>query len=141
MVFNRQNSHFCKFGQSFRNWIKILYNNIQSAVVNNGYISESFQLQRGVRKGCPLSCYLFIFVVRVLSLKICNIVTNTSSIVDDREIKISQLAVETSLFSTNTNSIEPIVETLQQFHHLSVSKANTEKTTFYNIGITDFANI
>ena len=43
---------------------------MQSAVLNNGYISEFFEPQRGVRQGCPLSCYLFILVVEVLALKI-----------------------------------------------------------------------
>ena len=51
---------FFNFGQSFRNWIKIIYHNVQSAVLNNGYISKFFEPTKGVRQGCPLSCYLFI---------------------------------------------------------------------------------
>ena len=33
---------FFNFGQSFRNWIKVIYHNVQSAVLNNGYISNFF---------------------------------------------------------------------------------------------------
>ena len=51
---------FFNFGQSFRNWIKVIYHNVQSAVLNNGYISKFFDPAKGIRQGCPLSCYLFI---------------------------------------------------------------------------------
>ena len=62
---------FFNFGQSFINWIKVIYyHNVQSAVLNNGYISKFFELQKGVRQGCPLSCYLFILVVEILAIKV-----------------------------------------------------------------------
>ena len=41
---------FFNFGQSFRNWIKVIYHNVESAVLNNGYISEFFEPQKGVRQ-------------------------------------------------------------------------------------------
>ena len=128
---------FFNFGHSFRNWIKIIYNNIQSAVLNNGYISEFFKPQRGVRQGCPLSCYLFILVVEVLALKIRKNAAIKGISVAGREIKISQLADDTTLFINGVDSIEPVVETLRQFRHLSGLKANIEKTKFYNIGTRD----
>ena len=46
---------FFNFGQSFRDWVKIIYNNIQSAVLNNGFISEFFEPQKGVRQGCNVT--------------------------------------------------------------------------------------
>ena len=106
---------FFNFGYSFRNWIKIIYNNIQSAVLNNGYISEFFEPQRNVRQGCPLSCYLFILVVEVLALKIRKNDAIKGISVAGREIKISQLADDTTLFINGVDSVEPVVETLRQF--------------------------
>ena len=46
--------HF-NFGSSFINWIKLLYNDAKSSVVNNGYMSDFLKIERGVRQGCPLS--------------------------------------------------------------------------------------
>ena len=43
------------FGPDIQNWVKILYNNVSSCIVNNGFASEFFPLERGVRQGCPLS--------------------------------------------------------------------------------------
>jgi len=40
----------CKFGfkANFINWVKLLYNNICSSVINNGWISQTFDIKRGV---------------------------------------------------------------------------------------------
>ena len=48
------------FPHSLIEGIKLLYTNIVSTVVNDGYSCGWFKLERGVRQGCPLSCILFI---------------------------------------------------------------------------------
>ena len=47
------------FGESFLNWINLFYTDIQTCVYNNGHMSNFFNVERGVRQGCPLSPYLF----------------------------------------------------------------------------------
>jgi len=42
--------HF-DFGLSLIKWFKLFYNDITSAIQNNGWVSPSFQLSRGVRQG------------------------------------------------------------------------------------------
>ena len=48
------------FGETFINWIKIIYTNVCSSVLVNGWVSEEFKISRGIRQGCPLSALLFI---------------------------------------------------------------------------------
>ena len=58
------------FGPRFRNRVRIFYHNISSCVVNNGYASDFFSLQKGVRQGCPLSGLLLVLAVEPLANQI-----------------------------------------------------------------------
>ena len=55
-----------QFGSDFKTWVKTLYTNISSCIINNGFASEPFTLKRGVRQGCPLSGLLFILAAELL---------------------------------------------------------------------------
>ena len=45
------------FGENFIGWVKTFYKNIESCVLNNGFFSDYFKLEHGVRQGNPLSPY------------------------------------------------------------------------------------
>ena len=47
--------HKFNFGPSFIQWIRTLYKNVKSCVMNNGFTTGPFTLSRGVRQGDPLS--------------------------------------------------------------------------------------
>ena len=48
------------FGESFINWVKALYTNISSCVLNNGYSTQLFEVQRGLdRETHCLHTFLF----------------------------------------------------------------------------------
>ncbi len=53
------------FGDKIIDHIKMLYNNIESTVINNGDTGKYSKLERGVRQGCPLSAYLFILAIEI----------------------------------------------------------------------------
>ena len=63
---------FFNFGPSFIQWIKALYHKPEACIKNNGYFSEYFNIQRGVRQGCPVSSLIFILCVEVLAIKVRN---------------------------------------------------------------------
>ncbi len=61
---------YVKFSPNFISYVKLMYNNIESAVLNNGSTGNYFKLERAVRQGCPLCAYLFILAIKVLANKI-----------------------------------------------------------------------
>jgi len=55
------------FGSSLKSWFQTFYKNIESCVLNNGWASGFFQLQRGVRQGCLFRrTYLYYLLISQL---------------------------------------------------------------------------
>ena len=54
------------FGPNIRKWISILYNNVESGVMNAGFMTNYFKVSRDVHQGCPLSPLLFVLAVEML---------------------------------------------------------------------------
>ncbi len=111
-----------------------MYNNIESAVLNNGFTGNYFKLEIGFRQGYPLSAYLFILSIEVLANNIRYTKEIKGIIIDNREIKISLLADDMTLILQNLQSVENTITTLKPFHKCSGLKTNIEKTKAKYIG-------
>ena len=64
------------FGPQLRQWVSVLFKDITSCVLNNGFATKYFNLSRGVRQGCPLSGILFVIGVEILN----NAITRSNEI-------------------------------------------------------------
>ena len=103
------------FGENFRTWIKVMYKNISSCVINNGFSSPIFTPQRGVRQGCPLSGLLFIIAVESLSISIRSSDLIREIKVSNKEIKLSQYADDTTVFCRDKHSLKELLELADLF--------------------------
>jgi hypothetical protein len=130
------------FDNEFIKWVKVLYKNMTSCVMNNGHKTEAFNLYRGVHQGCPLSALLFIILVQVLQTMLNQNKDISGVKINDKELKILQMADDTTILTSNIEDIPKILKLLQDFQEISGLKTNVEKTIAYRLGqVTDNANI
>ena len=107
------------FKNSFINWIETLCNNCKTCIINNGWRSEPFKLSRGIRQGCPISSLLFILVAEIMACRIryseyiigIQVKTNDGN----KNIHISQLADDTTLFLKSPTDIKPALKIIELF--------------------------
>ena len=124
------------FCEHFVRWVQLLYVDIEGCVINNGYSSNTFNIYRGVRQGCPLSPYLFILVVEILG---CLVRQNKEirglKIYDNMEVKISQYADDTTIFlEPNEQNLTTCISVLDTFKEMSGLKVNVEKCNVIRLG-------
>ena len=124
------------FGPSILSWIKCFYSNIESCILNNGWTTNFFEIQRGVRQGCPLSPYLFVLSVEVLAKAIRKDRNIKGILVNQRELKISQYADDATLILDGSkDSLSASLNILDKFSEISGLRLNNKKTEALWIGV------
>ena len=125
------------FGEKFMRWIKIVYTKPGACIKNNDWISEIFDLERGVRQGCSLSALLFILSVEAL---VCRIRQNNEikgfkyGTLAVQAVKICQYADDTILFLKNKAQIPIVLKELDNFGKLAGLVLNKNKTNAMFLG-------
>ena len=123
------------FGPNIRKWISILYTNVESGVMNAGFMTDYFKVSRGVRQGCPLSPLLFVLAVELLGLKIRqDQLCRGIKLPDGQEAKISQFADDTTLIVEDTASLKAAMNAINSFGSISGLQLNEKKTKALWIG-------
>ena len=89
--------HYFGFEDYLITWIKILNTNIKASVLQSGFLSEQFDIQRGCRQGDPIAPYLFILCAEILTILIKQNTDIRGITMNGEEHKISQYADDTTL--------------------------------------------
>lgn len=120
---------FLGFGPNYCKWVKTLYNDSQSCIINNGHCSEYFKIHRGVRQGDPLSPYLFILCLELLSASLKNDPAINGIKINDSEYLLSQYADDSSIILDGSEqSLRKTLDILDKFSECAGLRANLEKT-------------
>ena len=127
--------HHFNFGPDLINWVKLFYKNDNSCVINNGYCSNFFTIQRGVRQGCPLSSYLFIICIELLSYEVSNNQNIKGININNEEVKNTLFADDaTFLTDGSKKSFETLINVLDNYSFISGLKLNTKKCNVLRAG-------
>ena len=109
------------------NFIKTLLFDAQSCVINNGYTTDYFKLERGTRQGDPLAAYLFILVFEVLLIQVREDIDIKGFTVNDVELKLSCYADDGYFMVKTVDSIKKMIRYFDIYSLYSSLKVNLEK--------------
>ena len=122
------------FGNDFQKWIQILMKNTQSCVINGGYTTPYFKLERGTRQGDPISAYLFTIALEVVFSLIKENPDIEGLNFFSHAFLYSAYADDTTFFLRNESATE-VIKTFDKFSLFSGLKINYEKCEIGGIGI------
>ena len=118
------------FHPDFIKWVFIFYNDINSSVIVNNFISNPFPILRGVRQGCSLSPLLYVIVYEPFAIKIRNDTEIIGiSIPGAAEVcKISLFADDSTGFCCTDNSIKQYLFLAHRYERAAGAKINYSKS-------------
>ena len=127
------------FGETFIEWVRILYENPIFRLKNNGWVSKTCKMHRGIRQGCPISAMIFLFVTEILAIQIRNNkdIRGFNIAEDDEhvnDIKIVQHADDCTLPLRDELSMEVAIGEINKFSNVSGMKLNVSKTECVLLG-------
>ena len=122
------------FGEEIIDWINIIYKDCTARVKINGFLTQMFSIERGVRQGCPLSNLLYVLCIEVLCLEIKTNEKIKGLNYMTKKHKDLSYADDLSILTTSIESLNEIFGTLSKYQNATNAKINIDKTEALWIG-------
>jgi ribonuclease HI/exonuclease III len=125
----------------FINTIKEMYKGAKTQVMVNGFLSNAYNVTRGVRQGDPLSCLLFNLAIEPLAIMIRNSPLVGLKIPKLQEkLKALLFADDTTVFLSNKDSLNTLMNVLDKWCSAAGAKFNKNKTEIIPFGSAEYKN-
>ena len=119
-----------RFSNIFINFIKILYKNNTSTIINNGFLSAPVQLQRGLTQGCPLSLPLYVVQeVTTININQDESISGIKIPNKKQQIKVFLYADDSNFLLATQKSVENVIKVFQKLQKATGATINLDKTT------------
>ena len=103
--------------------------NFKATILQSGFLSKQFDIQRGCRQGYPVASYLFILCTEILAILIKQNTDIKGIFINYNEHKISQYADDTSLtLDGSPKSLFAALDPIDFYSSFSGLKVNICKT-------------
>ena len=122
------------FGNYFQRWIRIILKGRINCVKNGGHISEDFEMQRGIRQGCPVSPMIFVLAVEIMANYIRSDIHISGIKIKHSKNVIKQYADDTTLFLKDKTEFKRAIDKLNVFAAVSGLQLNNDKSSFMVLG-------
>lgn len=120
------------FGEHFKKSVRTLYSAANSSIKLPHGTTSRFNVECGIRQGCPLSAFLFLLPMQILAYFIKSSRLKGITIAG-REIQSSQLADDTTLFLKDATQIDYVIKLLDKFSLASGLRLNLSKCELFPI--------
>ena len=129
------------FPDLFISKIKNLYASASTAIRINSYISELFNVRRGVRQGDPMSCLLYNLAIEPLIERIRSSTLKGFNVSDDLiRVLVKVYADDTTAYIGPEDDPNTLQECLDLFCKASTAKFNNQKTKIIPLGSEEERN-
>ena len=120
------------YDDNFINWIKMVNTDINAYLLQCGHLSREIKINRGCRRGDPISPYLFLIGAEILS-RLIQINPNIFGIkFGQTEFKLTQFADDTTLILDGSqHSLQAALNVLEIFGNISGLRMNMDKTKIF----------
>ena len=122
------------FGENFIDWIKILLHKQEWCVLNGGFTTKYFNLEKGTRQGDPISAHLFILALEILFLLIKNDTSIKGIKVFDYVFLYAAYADDSTFFLKDLASVKKLLDIFSYYSKFSGLKPNFPKCEIAGIG-------
>ncbi|KAI2646772.1 putative 149 kDa protein [Labeo rohita] len=124
------------FTSGFINKIKRLYCNVQSVLKINGVLSAPFQVQQGIRQGCPLSGMLYSLAFEPLVQKLRSVLQGVILPGSNIPLKLSAYADDLVVIVDNQKDTDMLMDIIDQYCMISAARVNWSKSEALSLGVT-----
>ena len=121
-------------GESFIHWIKVLLNKQQSCIINGGFTTRYFNLEKGACQGDSILAYLFVLALEVLFELIGNNDGIRGTTLFNYAFLYTVFADDSTFFLNNLLSVKSLIDTFKVFSLFSGLKANFSKCEIAGLG-------
>ena len=115
-------------GETFIDWIKLLYSNASAVLNINGFLSKPIPLNRGVRQGCPLSALLYVLVIEVFALQLRVNPNIVGFKVGGEKIVSAHYMDDTTIIIKQNRCFKEVIKEISDYEEASGAKVNYKKT-------------